>query len=110
MPTRNSAEFLLGQTTSRDNYFNRLARHISQFRTYSGNVHGRVVMRVTVARDGHLIDVRVDKSSGHTEIDTAETRTIRRASPFPPLPVDVPGDPVVFILPVTYRLPGSLGR
>ena len=67
-------------------------------------------MRVTVARDGRLLDVKVDKSSGHSEIDTAETRTIRKASPFPPLPVDVPGDPVVFILPVTYLLPGSARR
>jgi protein TonB len=106
---RGSPDFLLGQTKTRDTYFNRLARHISQFRLYpassrSRNEQGRVVMRVTVARDGHLLDVKVEKSSGYPTIDAAEIETIRKASPFPPLPPDIPGERVVFILPITYEL------
>jgi len=61
-------------------------------------------MRVTVARDGRLIDVKVDKSSGFPTIDAAEIETMRKASPFPPLPPDIPGERVVFILPITYQL------
>ena len=109
MPPSNSADFLLGQTKTRDTYLNRLARHISQFRFYpqssrSRNEEGRVRMRVTVARDGHLLDVKVDKSSGYPAIDAAELEAIRKAAPFPPLPLDIPGESVVFILPVTYEL------
>ena len=43
-------------------------------------------MRVTVARDGRLLDVRVGTSSGWPAIDAAELETIRKAAPFPPVP------------------------
>ena len=45
---------------------------------------GRVVSRVTLARDGRLIDVSIDTSSGRPAIDAAELAAIRQASPFPP--------------------------
>ena len=63
-------------------------------------------MRVTVARNGQVLDVGVRTSSGWPAIDTAELETIRRASPFPPLPSEMPGDSVVLVLPVTYNPPG----
>ena len=109
MPTRNSADFLLGQTQTRDTYFNRLARHISQFRFYpraaaDNNQRGRVVARLTISRDGRLIDVKVDKSSGWPIIDAAEVEAIRKAAPFPPVPADMPGDPLTLILASNYDL------
>jgi protein TonB len=65
---------------------------------------------VTVARDGQVLDVRVSTSSGWPAIDAAELETIRKAAPFPPLPSEMPGDPVVLVLPVTYTPPGGRGR
>ena len=38
-------------------------------------------MRVTVARDGRVLDVRVGTSSGWPAIDAAELETIRKAAP-----------------------------
>jgi periplasmic protein TonB len=67
-------------------------------------------MRVTVARDGQVLDVRVGTSSGWPALDAAELETIRKAAPFPPLPSEMPGDPVVLVLPVTYNPPGARGR
>ena len=69
-------------------------------------------MRVTVARNGQVLDVGVRTSSGWPTIDAAETEAIRKAAPFPPLPADMPGDPVTLVLPVTftYGPPGSRGR
>ena len=66
------------------------------------NQSGRVVTRVTIDRDGGLIDVSIDSSSGGPVIDQAELEAIRKAAPFPPVPADMPGDPVILILRMTY--------
>ncbi|HEX9523426.1 MAG TPA: TonB family protein, partial [Reyranella sp.] len=96
-------------------YLSRVARQIAQYRVYpasalANNQGGRVVMRVTVARNGQVLDVGVRTSSGWPAIDAAEAETIRKAAPFPPLPSEMPGDPVVLVLPVTYSPSGSRGR
>ena len=68
-------------------------------------------MRVTVARNGQVVDIRVGTSSGWPAIDAAEAETIRKAAPFPPLPSDMPGETVVLILPVNFNYTaGSQGR
>jgi protein TonB len=61
-----------------------------------------VVSRVTIARDGRLIDVRIDTSSGSPALDAAELAAIRKAAPFPAVPGEMPGDPVILVLPITY--------
>ena len=58
----------------------------------------------TRGRDGRLIDVRIDKSSGWPLIDAAELETIRKSAPFPAVPSDMPGDPLILILPIHYDL------
>jgi len=70
------------------------------------NQSGRVVTRVTIGRDGGLIDARIDSSSGWPAIDSAELDAIRKASPYPPVPTDMPGDPVILILRMNYDPPG----
>jgi len=111
MPGPDRGDVLIGQGRQRNDYLSRVARQIAQYRAYpagasNNNQGGRVVMRVTVARDGRVLDVRVGTSSGWPAIDAAELETIRRAAPFPPLPSEMPGDPVVLVLPVTYNPPG----
>jgi protein TonB len=108
-------DVLIGQGRQRNDYLSRVARQIAQHRVYpagalANNQGGRVVMRVTVARNGQVLDVGVRTSSGWPAIDAAEVETIRKAAPFPPLPSEMPGDPVVLVLPVTYSPSGSRGR
>ena len=108
-------DVLIGQGRQRNDYLSRVARQIAQYRVYptsalANNQGGRVVMRVTVARTGQVLDVGVRTSSGWPAIDAAEVETIRRAAPFPPLPSEMPGDPVVLVLPITYNPAGSRGR
>jgi protein TonB len=115
MPGPDPGDVLIGQGRQRNDYLSRVARQIAQYRVYpasasNNNQGGRVVMRVTVARDGQVLDVRVGTSSGWPAIDAAELETIRKAAPFPPLPSEMPGDPVVLVLPVTYNPPGARGR
>jgi protein TonB len=100
---------LMGLGGQRNDYLSRVFRHIEPFRSYPASARanrqsGRVVTRVTINRDGQLIDVRLDQSSGWPAIDDAELTAIRRAMPLPPVPHGMPGDPIVLILPMNYGI------
>lgn len=103
-----TSDSLSGLGGQRNDYLSRVARQIERFREYpaiarQNGQQGRVVMRVTITRDGRLLDASVDRSSGWPVIDSAELATIRRSGKFPEVPGSMPGDPIVLILPVTYK-------
>jgi protein TonB len=50
-----------------------------------------------------LLGVVMEKSSGLPSLDAGVMDTIRRASPYPPLPADITGDRHTFQLPVSFR-------
>jgi protein TonB len=107
LPGPDPGDVLAGRGRQRNDYMSRVFRHLEPYRfnreTMRGNhPSGRVVSRVTIARDGRLIDVRIDTSSGSPALDAAELAAIRKASPFPPVPGEMPGDPVILVLPITY--------
>jgi protein TonB len=111
LPGPNPADQFAGQGRQRNDYLSRVFRHLERYRAYpqmaqQNNQSGRVVTRVTINRDGGLIDARIDTSSGWPLIDTAELDAIRKAAPFPPVPSDMPGDPVILILRMNYDPPG----
>lgn len=49
-------------------------------------VYGRLKLRVDIRADGSLIDVRIQRGSGHPELDDAAIRIVRLAAPFAPFP------------------------
>ena len=49
-------------------------------------VYGRLKLRVDIRADGSLIDVRIQRGSGHPELDEAAIRIVRLAAPFAPFP------------------------
>ncbi len=109
-PPSSSADLLFGRGRARNTYLDQVARHTSRFRTYprvalENRQAGRVVTRVTIARDGRILDIGIDTSSGWPAIDAAELDTIRRSAPLPPVPPDMPGDPLILHLPINYDLP-----
>lgn len=102
------ADAMASQGRMRNDYLSRVARQIGQHRVYpagalANHQRGRLVARVTVARSGQVVDVRISTSSGWPAIDAAEIETIRKASPFPPLPNDMPGETVILVLPVNFN-------
>ena len=102
------ADAMASQGRMRNDYLSRVARQIAQQRVYpagalANHQRGRLVARVTVARSGQVVDVRIGTSSGWPAIDAAEVETIRKASPFPPLPNDMPGETVILVLPVNFN-------
>jgi protein TonB len=101
------ADSLAGAGRQRNDYLTRVFQHLGPYRASAHNAraanqHGRVVTRITLARDGGLIDVSLDSSSGRPSLDAAELDAIRKAAPFPPIPANMPGDPVILILRMTY--------
>ena len=96
--------------SGRASYLTQIARRSSQFRFYPGAAlenreQGRVVVSLTIARDGRVVDARISQSSGSRSIDAAEIQTMIKSSPFPPLPADIPGEQAVFEVPINYDLP-----
>ena len=106
-PPSNAADWLLGRSQARNAYLDQVARLTSKYRRYprgvvDANQQGRVVTRVTITRAGQLIDVSIETSSGWPAFDAAELEAIRRSAPFPPVPPDMPGDPLILILPMRF--------
>ena len=108
LPGADPADAMASQGRMRNDYLSRVARQIAQQRVYpagalSNHQRGRLVARVTVARSGQVVDIRISTSSGWPAIDAAEVETIRKAAPFPPLPSDMPGETVILMLPVNFN-------
>jgi periplasmic protein TonB len=91
---------------AQQDYLWNIIRKLSQYHFYGNpqdeSERGLVVARLIVARDGRLIDAAVAKSSGFPGLDRAVLDTVRRASPFPPLPADLAADSYTFIVPINY--------
>ena len=71
-----------------------------------GNVRteaGSLVLRITIARDGRLVDVGLSRSSGLPSLDNVSRNMVRQAGPYMPLPDDIPGAQHTFILPLNFK-------
>lgn len=67
------------------------------------NEGGTVVLRFVIARDGRLIEAGIAKSSGVAALDRGLLDSLRAASPYPPLPPEIPGAQVVFVQPIAAK-------
>lgn len=65
---------------------------------------GAVLIRFTIAGDGTIIDWAIIQGSGHDSLDRAAEALVQRASPLPPLPVELGRDRLEITLPVQYAL------
>lgn len=65
---------------------------------------GVAVLRFAMRRDGTVVAWRIVQTSGHGDLDAAVVRMIQRASPLPPLPPELAGDPVELVVPVRFAL------
>lgn len=95
-----------GQRKAEEDYLWRVAQKLSQHQQFVKNVStesGSVVVRLTIARDGTLIDVSMFKSSGLPTLDATALSMIRQASPYPPFPADITGTRQNFLLPLQFR-------
>jgi periplasmic protein TonB len=85
-----------------------LGAWLQEHRTYpqaarQDNEQGRVVVRFTVDRNGHVADVELVTSSGSRILDDAAQAMLRGAN-VPPFPADMPQDRAVITVPLRYSL------
>lgn len=83
--------------------------HIAQYKSYpsiaqANDWTGTALVRFTFRRDGTVIGVELVRGSGHAALDQAALSTLRRASPLPPPPASVAGDPITLTLPLQFSL------
>ncbi|MEH0194131.1 TonB family protein [Caulobacter sp. CCNWLY153] len=71
-------------------------------RAQSAGQEGVVHVAFMVDRAGRVLSARVAKGSGYPLLDEEALSTVRRASPVPPPPDDVAGDPVEVLVPVEF--------
>lgn len=86
-----------------------LLGHLQQYRRYPRQAErlrqqGVAHVRFAVDRQGNASNVRIGRSSGHPLLDEETLATVRRGSPLPAPPDDVPGDPVEVMVPVEFFL------
>jgi protein TonB len=84
-----------------------LFRHIEQYKRYPAaiaSLKGTVRLVFVMNRQGDVLDLWVDKSSGVEAFDKEAVETVRRALPLPAIPQDLP-DPLSVVMPVAFAGP-----
>lgn len=90
-------------------YQKTLLAHIAHYRRYPvaarrEGLQGVVLVVFAMQRDGNVLDVWIETSSGQTVLDSAAVDTIRRAQPLPAIPPQLP-DRLNISVPVAFALP-----
>lgn len=83
---------------------NKIRARIERRKRYPSGARGqaRVVLRLTVARDGRLLDHRIEKSSGIAAFDQAALAAVTRAGRFPAAPAQLDASRIRLSLPVDF--------
>jgi TonB family protein len=93
------------RTRAKDEYLwqviHKMSQHLPILR--EKNEGGTVVIRMVIARDGRLLDVGVERSSGVSALDEGMIGAIRAASPYPPFPADIPDAELSYTQPFVAR-------
>lgn len=57
-----------------------------------GKLYGTLVLSVTLDRNGEVLTIGIDRSSGHAILDDAARRIVRQSAPFAPFPPAIARD------------------
>lgn len=66
-------------------------------------ITGRGTLKITIARSGKVLSSSLVKSTGDGTLDAALKALPKRASPFPQMPIGLPGSRLTFSVPVSFR-------
>ncbi len=106
-PLTSAASTSASQRQALQDYVLQVVAKLSHTRFYAlsqgaRNGDGVVVARLTVARDGGLVDLSLPKQSGSAGVDSSVLDAIRQAAPFAPLPKAFADNRFTFIVPINY--------
>jgi protein TonB len=66
---------------------------------------GMVQVRFVLDREGVLLEGAVVRRSGNVVLDDEAEAMLRRSSPYPRAPADLPGERIEFTAPIEFTLP-----
>jgi protein TonB len=82
-----------------------LQRHMRYPRAaQTRNQHGVAQLRLILDRTGHVIEARVERSSGVAVLDREVLATVERAHPLPSIPPELGMDRIDVLLPMDFRV------
>ena len=92
-----------------DDYLEKLRRWLARHKKYPEEAHkkkqeGTVLLAFVLARDGTVLEARIERSSGFPLIDQATLDMMRRASPVPPVPATYTGERLAIAMPVRFTI------
>lgn len=88
-----------------------LARMMRRYQRYPSeavahNKQGSALLHGTIGADGRLVEAKIERSSGHDELDKQAVVIMRKANPFVKLPDALVGKPFEVHVRVVYILDG----
>jgi protein TonB len=86
----------LAARINRSKFYPRVSRRLGE--------EGRALVGFVIQRDGALTDVRIVESSGHRRLDDAALETVRRVTPFQPIPEVVGREQWPISVPIAFSL------
>jgi protein TonB len=91
------------------NWQSSLVAHINRYKRYPAEarahkVEGIVSVEFTLGRSGQILSSRVAHSSGSAVLDEEAVALLRRATPLPTPPQEVPPEGVSLVLPIHFRM------
>ena len=88
----------LAASIDRRKYYPRVSRRRGE--------EGRVVVSFVIRKTGEITDLMVTESSGSRRLDEAALKTLRRISPFQPIPEALARDAWSITVPIAFHLNG----
>lgn len=86
-----------------------VAAHLQRFKQYPSSAkaageQGTARLSFTLGRSGQVLGSRLAGSSGHPSLDAETLAMIRRAQPFPPIPLELRQASMTFSIPVQFSI------
>lgn len=83
--------------------------HLHRYRRYPfaaqrARIEGTADLRFRVDRRGHVLVVRIERSSGSAALDEEAVAVVGRAEPLPPPPAEIAGETIEVVVPMQFRL------
>lgn len=94
---------------ARERYGSLLAREIAKHKRYPRIAQmrgwqGETLVELQLDGSGKILSSKIQTSSGHDVLDKQALEMVMRATPFPPPPAVLSGQPFTLLVPISFRL------
>ncbi len=93
----------------KSNYIGQIRDRVARFKYYPKRalrreLEGKPVLLFKLGKEGQILDLKLSKSSGSPLLDQAALDSVKKAAPYPALPLALNKDFMTIQLPVSYTL------